>query len=133
MAQQLPLQPSTANYQFGTSLDAVAYIIRIRWNDRESAWYMDLLDESETPIRNGIKLVLGTLLGGRSAVANFPPGSFMLTDLADSGTDPTYDDMGVRVVLWYITQAELDSVTETGTAGALGTGGIVIPEFPGGS
>ena len=130
MAQQLPLIPSVANYQFGTTLDGVAFIIEIRFNDREVAWYMNLLADDETPIRQGIKLVLGTLLGGRSASAAFPDGSFVLSDLSGAGLDATFDDMGDRVVLQYIPVDELIAATDT-ESGAT-SGGIIIPEIPGG-
>lgn len=102
MTQQLPLQPSVANYRFGTTLDGTPYIIDIYWNSRSSTWYMDLLGEDEVPIRNSMRLVLGTLIGGRSADARFPSGSFLVVDLSGADIDAGFNDMGVRIMVWYI-------------------------------
>jgi len=124
MAQDLPLIPSVANYRFNTSLDGVAYIIDVRFNDRESAWYMNLLAEDETPIRQGMKLVLGTLIGGRSASASFPQGSFAMLDQSGEKADADFDDLGVRVLLQFIPFTDLDELAEEETVER----GVIIPQ-----
>ena len=100
------MQPSFPFYRFGTTIDGIAYLIDVRWNSRSGdtgAWFLDLLAEDETPIRVGMKLVLGTLIGGRSALASFPDGSFSAVDLTGQDVDALFDDMGVRVMIWFIT------------------------------
>ena len=95
----LPLLPSTPNYRFRCPLDGTLYIFDVRWNTRESAWYMDVLQQDETPIRNGMKIVLGANLGRASTDQFFQ--KYMLTpvDLANSGRDAGFDDIGTRVVV----------------------------------
>ncbi len=107
MAQRLPFIPSDPAYRFATTLDGVSFVIDVHWNTREQAWYMDLLDDDETPIRSGIKIVLGALLGARSADDRFPEGTFSVVDTSGAELDATFDDMGVRVQVWYLTSAEL--------------------------
>lgn len=105
--QQLPLIPSEPNYRFGTALNGKQVIIDVRWNGRDEAWYLDLLTEDEEPIRTGMKVVLGTILGGRSANADFPVGVFVASDLSGEGREATLDDLGVRVLVHFMTPEEL--------------------------
>ena len=101
MAQRLPLIPSTPLYRFGTVLEGTPYVFDVRWNERGEFWAMDILQEDETPIRTGIRIVLGTLLGGRSKSENMLPGVLVATDLSGAEVDAGFDDLGVRVVVWY--------------------------------
>jgi hypothetical protein len=99
MSVRLPLVPSLPNYRFGTALAGTQFLIDVRWNARDEAWYMDVLSEDETLIRGGIKIVLGTLLGGRVVNASFPAGVFVAADLTNSGLDADIDALGDRVVV----------------------------------
>ncbi len=106
----LPFAPSLPNQRFGTTLDDVQYLFDVRWNERDAAWYFDLLAEDETPIRHGIKIVLGAALGGRVAAAAFPRGVLMAADTTGAGVEPGLDDLGTRVVVYFFTLAELDAL-----------------------
>jgi hypothetical protein len=102
MPQQLPLTSEHPQYRFGTSLDGVQFTIDVRWNGRDEAWYMDVLTDDGTPIRRGIKMVLGTLLGGRCIDPGFPDGVLIAADQARLGRDATVDDLGERVAVFFI-------------------------------
>lgn len=102
MPQQLPLSSAQTNYRFGTSLGGVQYTIDVRWNGRDEAWYADILTEDATPIRRGIKLVLGGLLGGRVIDPRFPDGVLLAVDLARLGRDAGLDDLGDRVAVYFL-------------------------------
>lgn len=98
----IPLIPSVPHYRVATTLADVTYVIDVRWNTREAAWYMDVFQEDETPIRQGIKIVLGTALGNTTIDPEWPPGYFYATDTSGQGLDAGLDDMGERVILvWY--------------------------------
>lgn len=129
MAQQLPLIPSEANYEFSTVLDDVPYIVGVRWNGREGKWYMDLFEEDGTAIRRGMAVVLGTLIGGRSASAKFPEGTFSANDLSGDDADAGFDDLGERVQVWFVPESDIDAATDT-NASVAGFGGVEIPTFP---
>lgn len=107
MPQELPFIPTTPHYQVGTTLDGVQFVFDLRWNARDEAWYMDILAEDESVIRTGVKVVLGTLLGGRSALPGFPAGGLFATDLTRQGIEPGLDDLGTRVRVYFMTEAEL--------------------------
>ena len=95
----LPLFASTPNYRIRCPLDGVLYIFDVRWNVRDSAWYMDVLQQDETPIRNGMKIVLGGNMGRASTDPFFQKYMLTAVDLTNSGRDATLDDIGVRVVV----------------------------------
>jgi hypothetical protein len=107
MAVTLPLVPSIPNYRVGTVLDDVQYILDLRWNGRASAWYMDVLAVDESPIKHGIKLVLGSVLGRRVADSRFPQGTLMAADLTGAGQEAGLDDLGVRVAVFYFSPGEV--------------------------
>ena len=101
MGTTLPLVPSIPNYRFSSVLDGTQYIFNVRWNVRDAAWYFDLMAEDETPIRSGIKIVLGTSLGASSTAAFFQNNILVALDLLNSSRDAGLDDLGTRVrVLW---------------------------------
>lgn len=99
--QQLPLVGGLAFQSFGTTLLATNYIINLRWNTRDAAWYFDLLDQNESPIVSGIKIVLGVELGRRTTDQRMPKGVFWAADLSGQGVDATFDDLGERVVVYF--------------------------------
>lgn len=107
MPEALPLVPSIPSYRVGVSLAGVQYILDVRWNAREGAWFLDVLAEDETPIRRGIKIVLGTLLGGREVSDEFPLGVLQAIDLTNTGTEAGLDDLGDRVVVLFYSFEEL--------------------------
>lgn len=111
MPVELPLIPTEPFYTFGVDLENSTYFIEMRWNGRDGAWYMSVMKEDETPIRMGIKVVLGTFLGRRSVNPKFPPGILVAVDLTGEGRDATLDDLGTRVVVYYYTAEEILTAT----------------------
>lgn len=110
MPEQLPLAPSIPNYRVGTVLGGTQYLIDVRWNARDGAWYMDVLAEDETPIALGIKIVLGAFLGGHVTDPSFPDGLLLASDLTGRGMDAGFDDLGAGVVVNFWTRAELETI-----------------------
>jgi hypothetical protein len=107
MIQQLPLIPSEPNYRVGTVLDVTPVILDVHWNGRDAAWFMDIMTETEVPIVMGVKIVLGTLLGGRTSSQEFPLGVLVAADLSGEGRDATLDDLGTRVLVYFYTPDEI--------------------------
>jgi hypothetical protein len=100
--QTLPLIPEEASYRVSTTLGDTQYILDVHWNERASAWYLDILASDETYIRAGIKIVLGAFLGGRSVTPGFPDGVLLALDKSGEGRDAGYHDLGTRVVVLFI-------------------------------
>lgn len=97
--------------QISTILDDVEYILNIRWNGFTNAWYLDVLDENEDPIRLGIKLVLGVPIGWRVFDTRWPPGLILISDLSNSETDSTFSDLGGRIRVYYYDEQELNALS----------------------
>lgn len=106
-ALELPLAPTFSNYRFASTIEGTPYLFDVRWNTRDAAWYMDVLEVDQTPIQHGIKLVLGAYLGRRSNHRLFLNGVFVMVDTSGARRDATYDDLGTRVILEYIPVLEL--------------------------
>jgi hypothetical protein len=100
--QTLPFEPSTPSYRVSTTLGDTQYLLDVHWNERAEAWYFDILAADETRIRSGIKVVLGTFLGGRCVTPGFPDGVLVATDTSGEGRDAGFDDLGTRVVVLFI-------------------------------
>ena len=91
-----------------TILDSVVYIFDVHWNERDGAWYFDLLSNDETMLRAGVKVVLGTVLGFNSG-ADMPTGLLIARDRTNAGIDAGLDDLGGRVVVDYWTVEEIEA------------------------
>lgn len=105
--QRLPLVPTIPHYEVATQLGDDLFILELRWNARDEAWYMGVFDDAGTAIRVGIKIVLGTLLGGRVRAAGFPDGVLQAVDLTGAGLDAALDDLGTRVAVYFTPRADL--------------------------
>ena len=102
--QLIPFEGGLAFQEFDTVLDGTPFTIRQRWNTRDAAWIMDLLDVNGNPIFVGAKIVLGVALGRRVTDPRLP-GFFLAVDLAaktpNEERDATFDDIGTRVAVYF--------------------------------
>lgn len=108
--QTLPLVPSLSNYRLSTTLEGQEYLFDVRWNNREEAWYLSIFDVNGDVIKWNIKIVLGVQLGMRVTNANFPPGALYAIDLTNRGLEAKFDDIGERVVVIYLSSAEVAGI-----------------------
>jgi hypothetical protein len=97
----LPARTDLLEYDFAIELDGTTYTLGLRWNDRDSAWYLDVLDAEENPIAMGRKVVVGFPLLGRSKLENQPPGVLFAMDTSGADAEPGVNDLGGRVQLLY--------------------------------
>lgn len=110
MPQLLPLVPSLPNYRFATLLAGEEFIIDVHWNGREGAWYFDVLAKNEVMLAAGIKIILGSVLGGRNMPSEFPAGAFIAADLSGESREAGFDDIGVRVQVYFYAQSEVETL-----------------------
>ena len=107
MAVAIPFEPSVPNYSFTCAVNGTPYQFRVRWNATAGAWYFDLREEDGTPIALGIKIVLGAYLGRHSSHHLFSEGVFVAVDRSGRKADAGIDDLGARVTVLYVTNAEV--------------------------
>lgn len=90
-----------------TTIDGAAYQLDFHWNTRAAAWFMGFSDPNTgAPLYQGLRLNLGVIFVGGTDPA-LPAGGFVLVDTTGRGTPPTLVDLGQRVVLYYVTAAEI--------------------------
>lgn len=102
----LPLTPSEPFYSFTTVLAEVEYLIDVRWNTREAAWYFDISTVEGEMLRAGNRFLINSFATNRSAHADMPAGVFVTQDTSGEDLDAAFDDLGVRVVCYFYTYAE---------------------------
>jgi hypothetical protein len=120
MAEILPFSSSNPINKFSTVIDGQLYGFRARWNSRDTfdpttntetgAWYVDVADAAGDPIATGIKVTLGTVLGRQFNLPLFRTGALVAADLSGEGRNPTLDDLGTRVVVMWLSVAEILSL-----------------------
>jgi hypothetical protein len=110
MPRLIPFQPSIPRYRFSTTLERRTYLFDVRWNTRADSWYIDILDEDESPLARGVKLVLGAYLAIRSAHADLPTGLMFAIDQSGRGVEAGFDDLGTRVVVYHYTSDEVQGI-----------------------
>lgn len=108
MALQIPTSAELPSYVQRVTLEGREYVLAFDWNEREGRWFLDLLDNEETPLAVGLKVVVGfPLLRRRKTDPRLPPGDFIAIDSSDTGRDPGFGELGGRVALCYLEAAEL--------------------------
>lgn len=95
------------HFDLQVPLDGVTYTFEFCWNTRESGWFMSILTEGGDPIISGVRVVVDFPLARRCADPRRPPGVLLAIDTTGKRLDPDLDGFGPRVVLMYITSAEL--------------------------
>lgn len=96
-----------------TKLDGRVYILSFSYNEREERWYLSLLDETEDPIIQGLKLVSNwSLLFPHRYDPRTPPGELSVADITGDGSPPKLTELGAgkRCQLLYWTRAELEAL-----------------------
>lgn len=93
-----------------TSIEGRTISMRIRYSSESEAWHLDLAETQpgtdETPLLSGRRITLGNdLLRGLSLGL----GALYAIDTTGSGVDPGAGDLGSRVQIYHLTDAELEA------------------------
>lgn len=114
---KIPLTATTSpSTRQETSFDGVSYLLTVRWNERESNWYLTIEDLEGDIVAASIKLVEGVALLRHFKIYDVPQGFLCVFNNTDSGVDPGRDDFSAEnSVLLYIDDAEVNPPS-TGTA-----------------
>lgn len=108
MAVVIPITQGDPLQLMSISIDGEPYVLRVRWNMTDAAWYLDAWErDGVTAIAFGIKLVLGVMLGKAYNHPLFQSGGMFLIDLSNTGVEPGFTDLGARVILASTTVADL--------------------------
>ena len=90
MIQQIPVRNDIPSYEIRVDLEGVAYILKVRFNERSGRWALDVLNAAAEPLRVGERLFPDYPLfrGNAGVVEGFPPGRFLLVDTTGKGRPP---------------------------------------------
>jgi hypothetical protein len=99
------------DHEFRTDLGETEFLIRLHYLERFDTWLFDLLDSDETPIVEGLAVVLGKPLLSQLVDARRPEGDLVFTALGPITNDlPGFEDFTARVVLHYLTAEEITAL-----------------------
>jgi hypothetical protein len=111
MATPIDFVPYEGNYRFSATLPtdegSGIYTFDVRWNTRDEAWRFDMYDPDGILMVAGVKIVLNTPLGRRSAHPFFNNNTIRAVDTSLSNLDPGFDDIGYRVQIWHYTTSDI--------------------------
>lgn len=111
MPQTIAIDGSLVWYSAQATLDGVDYLLELAWNTRDSRWYLSLFSAAGVALAQSIPLVVDFPLLRRFRGEEFPPGYLMAIDTTGAGREiEVQDDLGARVQLVYLTEAEVDAL-----------------------
>jgi len=105
-AVEIPLDSSLPSYELTTTLDEEDYTFHVYWADRLESWFFDLTDANGDPIVSGQRIATNAALsvGFNDKI----PGAITsITTDDNDDSDPGRDDLGNRVLVLYIPEADL--------------------------
>ena len=97
----LPTLTTAAFYEFEIDLEQRTFKFRFHWNERDAAWYFEILDANGVSLLAGRRVVVDFPLIGRFHDPRLPPGEITALDTSNQGQDPGLADLGERVLLIY--------------------------------
>lgn len=98
---QLPVRNDFPAYEFQVELEGRIYILGFRFNTRANRWFMDIKDQSQTPIIMGILVQQGVPLTRYYVREALPPGNFWAIDQTGEAKEPDRENFGVDLILIY--------------------------------
>lgn len=84
-------------------IENITYKLRIYWNVRDEDWFFDLFLLDDTPVLNGVKMVVNYTLITSFLGENVPLGDFLLFDESGNNNSCGRDELGSRCIFLYIT------------------------------
>jgi hypothetical protein len=104
-AFELHTHPEIRNYEYETELDGVVFRLRLKFNSRDSAWYLSIFREG-VEVRSGIKVVSDwDILRAWSDTENRPAGSILAVNLGEETSVPGESELGSRLPFVYVGDA----------------------------
>lgn len=99
------------HYKQRELIAGVEYVFVLNYYDRQSAWFLDLLDDQEDPIRRGMRLTPGWNPLLRSKDTRLPPGELYVFSTIDPIAREGFNTGDAQLV--YFTPAEVAEFTAT--------------------
>ena len=105
--KKIPLKPETPRYSFNILLDDNLYEFGLRWNSTAEMWFLSIVGISNGVLIQGIGLACGQNLLKPFGCLDL--GGLYVLDMKGK-TDPTFESLGVRHLLFYVPRDEPDDI-----------------------
>jgi hypothetical protein len=110
MASTLEIDPTNSWQQIQTTIEGQDYLLELAWNTRDERWYVSLYKADGTCLVASVAMVVDFPLFRKTVGPDIPKGYFMAVDTAGNGAEiAAQEELGVRVQLTYLTEAEVDA------------------------
>lgn len=107
MATIIPFANNLPSFTQSMVLENVSYIFNFKWNSRGEFWTMNINDDENTPLVQGIQIVLNFELLSQYQYKDLPPGKLYVLDTTGSLDPIAYEDMyNGRITLLYLNEGE---------------------------
>lgn len=97
----IPVRNDLPAYSLRVDLNGKIFSLLFRWNERALRWVMDVQNDDGLAIVNGILVLTNIPLLYQYKNENLPEGDFIVLDRFDQGRDPSRDNFGEDVELFY--------------------------------
>lgn len=101
----IPTRGDLLNYDQSVTLDGVVFNLQFRFNQRDDAWTLNVLDESQNRIKSGIKLVANFPLLRLVRDLRRPAGELVSLDVRVLPAPPRQEELGDIIDLAYTDEA----------------------------
>lgn len=110
MIYRIPTRQDLAHYTLQIPLDGIDWLLSFDWNQYVRAWYYSIAQADGTILLAGRKILIdrSLLIGYRNPL--LPPGDFIALDTTGSHTEAKIDDLGTRVLFYYMDLSEFASL-----------------------
>lgn len=98
----IPVRSDFNAYRMQVTLDSVVFTLVFKQNLRNATWTMDVLQQDETPIRHGIKVVTAFPLLRLIQQLARPDGELVAIDTTGQDLLANLEQLGTEVVLTYV-------------------------------
>lgn len=99
--RKIPVRNDLPAYTMRVDLNSVIFVLSFRYNQRADRWIMDVSTEEDEIIIQGIVLITGIPLLTQYVDERLPEGELIVLDRTDQQTNPTRNNFGEDVELYY--------------------------------
>lgn len=100
--KEIPITPGEIAFSFKIDLDNRPFRLQFTWNTRLAAWKLNIQDDAGNELLNGISIYPRIKLTDRYKYnAALPQGELVAINLVDGVSNPTQDNLGRDVLLFY--------------------------------
>ena len=103
----IPVTSELFDYSERVELDGEVFELRFRFNNRLEAWFVDIFSASGDVLVYGRRLTVDTRLTGQyKHLDDLAQGELTPFDTENGRRDPSSDNLGDRVLLFYFESSE---------------------------